>query len=269
MSQGSSHFVGGIPESYDAGLGPNIFEGYASDVAAKVAKLKPSSVLELAAGTGILSRSLRSALPDDAELVITDLNAPMLDVAATKFHTAQRVRLQQADAMALPFDDDEFDLVVCQFGVMFFPDIPASYSEASRVARSGGHYLFTTWASHTENPFAAVARDVISDMFRGDPPGFYEVPFFYHDPDVVCADLASAGLQNVEHQELSRQRTVTDLAGFARGLVYGNPVVDEIITRGADPDDAVSLVLHGLVDRLGPEPATMPLKIHVFTCKIP
>ncbi len=270
MTDLASQFIGTIPENYDRFLGPNIFNEYAKDIAGRAAALKPSSVLEIAAGTGIVSRYLRDALAPDASLLVSDLNAPMLAVAAAKFAESESVRFLPADAMALPFSDDEFDLVLCQFGVMFFPDIIASFREAARVIRPGGHYVFSTWGQQSDNPFSQVAHNSVAEFFPDNPPGFYNVPFFYHDADVVCADLTKAGLANVNVAEVRHQRQITDMAGFARGLVYGNPIVDEIRQRGGvDPDAVVKRVTEGLIERFGPEPATMPLKITVFTCKIP
>jgi SAM-dependent methyltransferase len=189
----------------------------------------------------------------------------MLDVAAGKFSDGEAVTFVPADAMALPFDDGSFDLLVCQFGVMFFPDIVASYKEAARVLRRGGDYMFSTWGSQAENPFAQVAHDAIAEFFPDNPPGFYRVPFFYHDPDLVRGDLRAAGLTDVDHAEVRHERVVTDLSGFARGLVFGNPVLEEIRGRGGDADAVMQRVLLRLVERFGEEPATMPLKITVFT----
>src|SRR5690349_2607472 len=114
-------FAGSIPELYETQLVPLIFEPYAADLARRVAALHPSRVLETAAGTGVVTRAMARLLPAHAELIATDLNQPMLDRAAA-VGTERAVRWLQADAMRLPFDDASFDVVVCQFGVMFFPD---------------------------------------------------------------------------------------------------------------------------------------------------
>ena len=139
MTAQASRFIGTIPDNYDRGLGPHIFADFAIDLARRASRLNAASMLELAAGTGIVTRELRNALGGDCELVATDLNGPMLDVARAKFETDERVRFEQADAMQLPYDDSSFDAIVCQFGVMFFPDKRDSYREAARVLRSGGH----------------------------------------------------------------------------------------------------------------------------------
>ena len=143
-----SDFVSSIPEHYDRNLGPIIFTDYAADIARRAAAGKPAKVLETAAGTGIVTRALRDHLPAGTRLTATDLNEPMLDVARTKFRAGEQVEFQPADALALPFADGSFDTVVCQFGVMFFPDKDQSYREVYRVLTPGGRYLFNIWDSH-------------------------------------------------------------------------------------------------------------------------
>jgi ubiquinone/menaquinone biosynthesis C-methylase UbiE len=144
---------GSISQHYDRSLGPLIFVDYAADISHRVAACSPARVLETAAGTGIVTRRLRDQLPAGVRLTATDLNPPMLEIARTKFRPGEQVEFQPADATVLPFADGSFDAVVCQFGVMFFPDKDKSYREVYRVLAPGGHYLFNIWDSHRHNPF--------------------------------------------------------------------------------------------------------------------
>jgi len=232
MSNSASQFVGDIPSHYDAGLGPNIFEGFAADLAQRACDRQPSSVLELAAGTGIVSRMLRNRLPPETALTCTDLNAPMLDVARAKFSAGENVSFATADAMALPFGDREFDALVCQFGVMFFPDRVAAFREARRVLKSGGTYLFNVWGSLEDNPFARIAHEVTAELFPDNPPSFYKVPFSYADVETVMRDLGQAGFAAPVHERVRLEKKVEDFRSFALGLVFGNPLIDEIRARG-------------------------------------
>jgi SAM-dependent methyltransferase len=270
MTKEHAKFVGDIPNYYDTGLGPNIFYDYADRLAKRCGAIAASHVVELAAGTGILSRRLRDVLPAETRLVVTDLNQPMLDVAKGKFSTNDNIEFIAADAMDLPFEDAEFDLMVCQFGTMFFPDKPASYREAARVLRSGGHYIFNTWGAMPDNPFSQLANDVTATFFPSDPPGFYKVPFHYSDPADVRADLAAAGWDDVEHEMIPLKKTITDPEAFANALVYGNPLIDEIRQRGGvDPDEVVDAMLDALLSTFGPTPLVMPLLATTFQCRVP
>jgi len=266
----ATQFVGDIPGNYDRLLGPNIFEDYAADIARRAAGLKPQRVLELAAGTGIVSRKLRDALPPDSELVVTDLNGPMLEVAKAKFRAGEKVEFSTADAMKLGWAHVSFDAIVCQFGVMFFPDKIASFREALRVLRPGGTYLFSTWADIADNAATRIANDAVARFFPDNPPGFYRVPFSYPDPGKVTADLKTAGFQTVSHEVLPLEKQVADIAGFARGLVLGNPLGPEIVSRGTvSPEDVIRDIESRMRTAFGPEPASMPLKATVFSAGRP
>jgi ubiquinone/menaquinone biosynthesis C-methylase UbiE len=171
MSDAAS-FVGNIPEHYERGLGPLIFVDYAADIARRAAACSPARVLETAAGTGIVTRQLRDLVPAAARLTATDLNPPMLEVARAKFRPGEHVDFRPADATTLPFPDGSFDAVVCQFGVMFFPEKDKSYHETYRVLAPGGRYLFSVWDAHRYNPFGRIAHEVASSFFPADPPQF-------------------------------------------------------------------------------------------------
>lgn len=265
MTSQSSLFVGSIPEVYDAGLGPVLFHDFADDLARRIGAMAPEAVLEIAAGTGILSRRLRDALPDASRLVVTDLNPPMLAVARGKFAAGEAVEFGQVDAMSLPFEEGSFDLVASQFGVMFLPDKVAAFREAARVLRPGGRYVFSTFGPRSDNPFAEIVNGALERMFPDDPPKFYSVPFSYGDPAVVIRDMKAAGWADVEHEVLSQERTVADLAGFTRALIYGNPVIDQIRQRAtAEPDAVVAEVRARFLDAFGPEPVTLRLRVVVF-----
>lgn len=261
-----SQFTGSIPEHYDRGLGPHLFEPYARDLARRIAETQPASVLELAAGTGIVTRHLRAALPQTAELIATDLNPPMLAVAEKKFETGE-VTFKAADATALPFADARFDALACQFGVMFFPDKDKSYREARRVLRSGGAYIFNVWDRFAVNPFAEVAKTTIGSFFDGDPPTFYQTPFGYFEIEPIRAALINAGFDRVSVDIVSLKQTILDPEAFAQGLVLGNPVVEEIKARGRAPiEDVVATMKSALIDKFG-DGGSVPLQAIVFTAR--
>jgi len=144
-------FAGSIPENYDRYMVPLIFEPYAADIARRAASLSPSAVLETAAGTGVVTRAVAPKLSPRASYVVTDLNQPMLEYAASRQAPDSRIKWRQADALTLPFENATFDLVCCQFGAMFFPDRSSAYCEAKRVLKPGGHFLFSVWDRIEEN----------------------------------------------------------------------------------------------------------------------
>jgi ubiquinone/menaquinone biosynthesis C-methylase UbiE len=266
MSSDAASFIGNIPEHYDHGLGPMFFVDYAADIAHRAAGYSPARVLETAAGTGIVTRQLRDILPEGAHLTATDLNPPMLEVARTKFRPGEQVDFRPADATALPFSDGTFDAVVCQFGVMFFPDKDASYRELHRVLVPGGRYLFNVWDSHRYNPVGRIAHDIAGGFFPADPPQFYRVPFSYHQIDPIKESLIDAGFTDINVAVVSLEKEIPDAAVFARGLVYGNPLIDQIRARGGvDPDRIVDALTQALRREFGADPGRMPLQAIVFS----
>jgi ubiquinone/menaquinone biosynthesis C-methylase UbiE len=269
MSDHAANFVGNIPEHYDRGLGPVIFVDFADEMARRATASAPQRVLETCAGTGIVTRRLRDLLPASAKLTATDLNPPMLEVARAKFGTGEAVEFQPADAMALPFPDRSFDAVVCQFGVMFFPDKAKSYAEAYRVLMPGGRYLFSVWDAHRHNPFSRLAHELVTELFPADPPQFYAVPFSYHRLDPIKEAMAEAGFADLKITVLSRDQPIPNAAAFARGFVHGNPVSEQIRARGGDPERIVDALTEIYRREFGPDPGHMPLQAIVFEATRP
>jgi len=270
MSGGSAQFVGSIPEQYESGLGRIIFADFADDIARRAAAGGPLRVLETAAGTGIATRRLRDLLPKGAHLIATDLNPPMLDAARAKFGSEAGVEFRAADAASLPFPDGSFDAVVCQFGVMFFPDKDKSYREVHRVLVPGPRYLFNVWDSPRFNPFARIAHEVIGSFFPADPPPFYTVPFSYCALDPIKQSLLEAGFAGIAVHVIGFIKEIGDIAPFARALIHGNPVIDQIRARGGvDPDRIIDAVAHVLRREFGAAPHRMPLQAIVFEARKP
>jgi SAM-dependent methyltransferase len=265
----SATYLGSIPEQYDRNLVPLLFADFAADIARRVAACQPRRVLEIAAGTGVVTRHLRNLLPDGVEVTATDLNAPMLEIARTKFRPDELVQFKPADATALPFAGSSFDVLVCQFGVMFFPDKDKSYREALRVIIPGGHYLFSVWDSHQHNSFARITHQVTGSFFPTDPPQFQNVPFGYRF-DPIKDSLLDAGFTNVTAVVIRLQKEVPDLSILARGQVYGSPIIDQVRERGGvEAEQIVAAIAGEYRKEFGKEPATVPLQAILFSAEKP
>jgi len=210
-------FTGSIPQMYDEYMVPLIFEPYAADLASRVAMLRPTCLLEIAAGTGAVTRQLANALAPEVRIVATDLNQTMID-RATAVGTSRPVEWRQADAMQLPFSDESFDVVVCQFGAMFFPDKPKAFSEAKRVLRSGGTFIFNVWDTIDQNEFAEAVTFALQQMFPDDPPRFMvRTPHGYSDTELIARHLAEGGF--------ARRPVINTLAARSRAASPGIPAI--------------------------------------------
>jgi SAM-dependent methyltransferase len=259
-------FSGSIPQLYEQYLVPLIFQCYAEDIVSRVKRFKPSIVLEIAAGTGVVTRELAKRLPPGVQIIATDLNEPMLAQAAAKA-TARPVEWRQADAMQLPFGDEMFDVVVCQFGAMFVPDKPRAFSEILRVLRPGGTFLFNVWDRIAENEFADVVTQTLAVMFPDDPPRFLaRTPHGYHEVKAVAADLAAGGFK--------AQPTISTLARRSRAdsprvpaIAYceGTPLRGEIETRAASSlAKATDLATKAIAARFGSAEVDGKIQAHVI-----
>jgi SAM-dependent methyltransferase len=258
-------FAGSIPQIYERYLVPLIFEPYASDLALRTVGRYPSRVLEIAAGTGVVTRQLAKTLPPGISVVATDLNQAMLDQAAAE-GTARPVEWRQADALQLPFPDEFFDVVVCQFGVMFFPDKARAFAEARRVLRSSGQFIFNVWDRIDHNAFADTVTRALGTLFPGDPPRFLaRVPHGYHEPTVIAQDLARGGFTRSPQMTTlpARSRAVSPRIP-AVAYCQGTPLRGEIEAR--DPSrliEATDMATSAIAHQFGPETVDGKIQAHI------
>jgi len=260
-------FAGSIPEIYDRLLVPLIFEPYARDLAERLTKVEPSDLLETAAGTGVLTRAVAARLPASTRITATDLNQPMLDHAKARHSSNGRIEWKQADALALPFKDQSFDAVACQFGVMFFPDKIAGYKEALRVLKPGGHFIFNVWDRISENDFADTVTEALAAVFPDDPPRFLaRTPHGYHDVDQIRAELNAAGFANASVAAVDARSRASSARDPAIAYCQGTPLRNEIEARGGTRlEEATEKAAEALAGRFGNGAVDGRIRAHVIT----
>lgn len=241
MSGSDKEFTGSIPEFYDTYLVPLIFNSYAEDLTARVLERAPASILEIAAGSGVVPRALAPRLENSVRYVATDLNQPMLDHAEGRHPAAHPIEWQQADALKLPFDDQSFDAAICQFGTMFFPDPLAGYREACRVLNLGGSFIFSVWDQLGENEFAALATEAARQIFPEDPPLFLaRTPHGHHDAEKIRDDLIQSGFDDVSFDLRADTSRAPSPRHPAIAYCQGTPLKNEIEARDAEQLEAVT-----------------------------
>ena len=267
MSATNTNFSGSIPELYDRYLGPVMFEPYAADLARRVADCADGPVLEMACGTGILTRQLRTHLVPTVPLVATDLSQPMLDYARTKLDKLQRVDWQQADIAALPFPDASFAAVVCQFGLMFVPDKHAAFREVRRVLVRGGLLAFNVWDSMAHNPQGHIAHETITKFFPVDPPQFFKVPHGFHEAEVLRSLLTAHGFDQVQLEAVTLEAYSRTAKALAIGLIQGSPVSTAIRERGVPFQPIVEAVAVALARVGGEAPFRSTMQAIVVTAR--
>lgn len=266
MAEVDKVFAGSIPAFYDTLMVPLIFEAYAAATAELVAAASPRTVLETAAGSGAVTRALAPRLGSDTCYVVSDLNRPMLDYAATRQGLDARIGWRQADALDLPFDDATFDVVFCQFGAMFFPDRVAGYAEARRVLKPGGRFVFSVWDRIEENAFADDVTRAVAEVFPHNPPRFLaRTPHGYHDIMQIRDDLNRAGFADIKIDTREEVSCAASARDAATAYCHGTPLRNEIEALDA------SLVQHAtncaaamIASRHGNGPVAGKIQAHVI-----
>jgi ubiquinone/menaquinone biosynthesis C-methylase UbiE len=263
-----SIFASNIARQYDEGLGPVIFLDPAVAMARRVAAARPGRVLETAAGTGIVTRQLRDHLPGETKLTSTDLSPGMLEIARAKFGAGEDVIFRQADALKLPFVDDLFDAVVCQFGVMFYPDKDLGYREVRRVLAPGGRYFFSVWDTHRHNAFGRIMDESMRAAFPEDTPQFQKVPFAYGF-DAIKDSLIATGFEDIRAEVLRIDKVIPDNAKFVEGLLYGNPLFEQVRARGVGKMDEIFADMLKRLEHDCGNPGRMPIQAIFFEARKP
>ncbi len=227
-------FIGSLPKVYGEYLVPIFFEPYANDISNRLRTKKISTLLETAAGTGVVTRSIDSVLAPDAQIIATDLNQPMID-QASKSKFKHNVKWQQVNAQNLPFDDNSFDAVICQFGVMFFPDRAKAYAETYRVLKPGGVFIFNVWDDIRHNDFANTVNQAMESVFPDDPPRFLpRTPYAYYNEKEIMKDLLMGGFKSTPKIETKTYHTKAASPEIpAMAIIYGTPLKNDIEERNS------------------------------------
>ncbi len=260
-------FVGEIPENYDTYLGPLLFSFSAQDLAKRVGGMvSQGEILEVACGTGVSTEYLRKALRDDISILATDVSDAMLAVARKKRGGLKNVSYSVADATNLPFEDERFSGVVCQFGVMFFSDKHKGFTEIYRVTKPGGAIAFNVWDTLDNNQVIMTAQKVIEKYFTDNPPQFLKMPFGYNDTGAIIELMKSAGYTNCKSDVVSGSIDNLTAEHIARGIVTGNPTIIEVKNRATiDAEELIRAVANEIKEKFGGDKPTIKLQEIVFT----
>lgn len=265
MTKNDKVFSGSIPELYDTYLVPLIFEAYANDLAERASALAPKTILEIAAGGGVVTRAMAPRLALDARYTVTDLNKPMLDHAESKQGIDDRISWRQADALNLPFGDGSFDAVLCQFGIMFFPDRVAGYAEARRMLKPSGRFFFSVWDHIAANEFADVVTEAAASVFPDDPPQFLpRTPHGYHNVDLIRGELKLAGFSDVSVNTVQEISAAPSPRHPAIAYCQGTPLRNEIESRDASLLQHVTdIATEAIASRFGDETVSGKIRAHI------
>ena len=266
MAKNAPVFAGSIPTNYNEYLVPILFDGYGSALARQIEAPSGGAVLELACGTGAVTKHLRSSLSSTVRLVATDLNPGMLEAAQRALSELQGIDFQIADGTDLPFEDATFDAIACQFGVMFFPDKLRGFSEAMRVLKPGGRLHFSVWDSLEHNRYSKVVHETAMSLSR--ELTFMAIPYSYSNVGDIKATLEEAGFRGMEISVQPREMQAGSANHVVMGLVAGSPLAAELEERGLT-EQGRTAVESALKSAYGGGAISAPMQAVVFAATKP
>lgn len=262
-------FAGSIPENYERYFVPLIFADYAKKLADRVEQGEGVKILETACGTGVVTRNIAERMHGSARTVATDFNEPMLAVASKTLGESNVVEFQQADAMRLPFAANAFDAVVCQFGVMFFPERVVAYREAARVLIDGGKFHFNVWDRLENNHFAQTVHKTAQEMFPEDPPNFFKLPYGYYDLRLVVDELQEAGFGDIDITARPLTSSAPSPRDIALAFGAGSPFANEVAARDTlSLDEVVDKLEAAIRHRFGDGPCSAPMQAFQISAQL-
>lgn len=260
-------FSGSVPKTYHNFLGPLIFSDYARDIAGRLKPRDSEHILELAAGTCIVTKEIARAMPASARLTVTDISEPMLNVGKGLMGDDHRLTYQPADACNLPFPDRSFDAIACQYGVMFFPDKVKAMQEARRVLKPGGRYIFSVWDSLEHNPIPRIVQETVAGMFTENPPIFLaKMPYGWFDHAEIQRVVLAGGFTRCEIETVGFPSVAPKAEDAARGFIEGTPLLAGLMERGVtDPTPYREAASRKLAERYGDRPCSATMRAIVVS----
>lgn len=259
---------GSVPKNYESYLVPLLFDGYAQNIVRQVEVSSGASVLETACGTGAVTRHFCRRLPEDAQLTATDLAPAMVEQARRIVGEHPGVAYSEADATALPFENDSFDAVICQFSVMLFPAPEQGMREAARVLRPAGTFVFNVWDGLEKNELSAAVHEAMAEVFPDDPPRFLEKPYAYDDLSGIVRSLQATGFERIDIAVQPRQSIAQGARDVATGLVAGSPLANQVVERNRPIGEVVEQVSEILTRRYSDGPISAPMQAFQVTARL-
>jgi SAM-dependent methyltransferase len=253
---------GTFPQNYEDNL-KFIFGPYADDLANRV-DLPSGNILELACGTGQVTQRLAAKLNRDVNIWATDLSPDMMAVAQQKVN-AQNISWAQVDMCAIPYSEAYFDVVVCQFGLMFAPDKLKALQEIYRVLNKGGRLIFNTWGLLANNKVFQIFNETLVNLMNFDLAGAEQGPFSLQDEQAVRRLLSSAGFSDVRLASVSKTGESPTAAQAAKGFFQGSQLAASLKEKNPALGDQIqAMAANEFMRQLADHPMRTPLQAWVF-----
>jgi ubiquinone/menaquinone biosynthesis C-methylase UbiE len=229
MAEDPWQLTGSGPESYERYQVPSVFGPLARLLLQHVPPHPGQRMLDVACGTGIVARLAAPMLGLEGSVLGVDLNAGMLDIARREsLSGGALLEWRQADVAALPCQDAEFDMVLCQQGLQFFPDKRTALREMRRVLRQGGRIALCVWCDIEHSPCHVAIAEALRRHAGSEVARRFRAPFAFGDGDALHRALVEAGFQDAEVRVEVLERHLLPPEESIPGLLASTPVGPEV-----------------------------------------
>jgi ubiquinone/menaquinone biosynthesis C-methylase UbiE len=204
-------------ETYENYMVPALFAPWASRLIQSAEPNSGERILDVACGTGVAARQVALQIGSSGKIIGLDCNANMLAVARNRAaRDGSMIEWQEGRAEELPFPDHSFDLVLCQFALMFFTDPPTALAEMHRVLKKGGRLMLSVWQSLDLHPFYKKLHDVIYRRFGMS--GVQQIFALGNEPGLRKL-FKDAGFEHVEMESASMAARFPNPDSFLAGEI--------------------------------------------------
>jgi len=255
-------------ERYERELVPGMFASWAPILVDAVALQPGDRVLDVACGTGAVTRVVADRLAGTGRIVGLDINAAMLGVARGVIERAgSSAEWCEASALEMPLPDASFDVVVCQQGLQQFPDRAAALGECSRVLRPGGRLALAVWASIDRSPGFVALVAALERHVSAAAADNRRAPFALGEAAEVEGLVRGAGFEDVTSETHTGLAAFPSVSAFVAAQLAASPLA----TLGAITDETVAAVVADLeavlVSYVGPTGLAFPMQSHLVAAR--
>ena len=263
MTEAGATIPDTMRETRERYLVPSLLQPFADDMARRLARLTLGPLLEVSAGTGVLTQALTSAMSAGLSIVATDPDRATVAYASVKPGMA-RVTWQHAEPQALPFLDAAFGIVTCHFAVATMPARLRAFRETRRVMKPNGRFVFSVPGNIRHNPVALCVRDALHKLLPTAPPRYIEHGLHgYADNETIDDDLTSVGFTDALYTTVELPYAAASATDAAIGYCLGTPLRAEL--GAGSTTMAIEAVAQALQTRFGTGAINTTMRAHIIS----
>jgi ubiquinone/menaquinone biosynthesis C-methylase UbiE len=270
--QGQWQIAGNAAETYEHSLVPAVFASWAPLVVALADPQPGDSVLDIACGTGVVTRLAAQQVGRTGKVIGLDLNPGMLAFAASLMPsdppTSAPITWLEASATNMPLPDAAYDIAYCQLGLQFFPDRSAAMREMHRVLVSGGRLGLMVWQGIQHTPGFGALAAALARHINSEAAAIMRAPFALAEAEQLHALISAGGFRDITIQSVAGAVRFPSVARFVQDYVRGSPLSGHVAKVSHESREGlVRDVTNALTSYAAGDGLTFPIKAHLASAK--